>query len=121
MGTELVMKPWSPSIIARPSRVRSPPEASPSTTGMASSMKVPACARRVATADGRRSLGNERYMRLRTNSKGSTGLLLTITPTTAGKWWFSFETPAQNQSASCTALAPEIQFPAKRKQATVVR
>ena len=50
------------------------------------------------------------------SAKRVSGLLLVITQTTLGKWWLSFENPAQNQSASWTALAPAIQFGAKAKQ-----
>lgn len=49
------------------------------------------------------------------------GLLLVITQTTAGKWWFSFEIPAHAQSASCTAIAPAIQSGAATKQTTVTQ
>ena len=45
-------------------------------------------------------------MRLRSHGERVSGPLLVITQTTVGKWWLSFETPAQNQSASCTAMAP---------------
>ena len=50
-----------------------------------------------------------------------TGLLLVITHTTVGKWWFSFETPAQNQSASWTAFAPPIQSAVAAKTTIVVQ
>ena len=66
--------------------------------------------RRGARGAGRRDSGGTSARR--SQAKRVTGLLLVITQTTAGKWWFSFETPAQNQSASCTALAPAIQLPA---------
>src|SRR5690606_24960941 len=59
-------------------------------------------------------------MRRRHQPKRETGLLLVMTPMTAGKWWFMLETPAQNHSASATALAPAIQSPARRQQRAVV-
>ena len=38
---------------------------------------------------------------------------------TVGKWALSLETPAQNHNASCTALAPAIQLPAKTMQVLI--
>lgn len=49
------------------------------------------------------------------------GPLLVITATTVGKWWLSFETPAKNHSASCTAFAPAIHSVAKAKHTTVTQ
>ncbi len=60
-------------------------------------------------------------MRRRSHGKRVNGPLLVITQTTVGKWWLSFEKPAQNQSAICTALAPAIQLGAKAKQTIVTQ
>jgi hypothetical protein len=57
-------------------------------------------------------------MRLRSHRDRKTGLLLTITLTTDGKWRFSFENAAQHQIASATHFVPAIQSPANRKQTT---
>jgi hypothetical protein len=57
-------------------------------------------------------------MRLRSHRDRKTGLLLTITLMTDGKWRFSFENAAQNQIASPPHFAPTIQSPANRKQTT---
>jgi hypothetical protein len=48
-------------------------------------------------------------------------LLLIIAHTTVGKWWFSFEKPAQNHSASWTAFAPPSQASLAAKTTTVVQ
>jgi len=51
----------------------------------------------------------------------TSGALLVITHVTVGKWWFSFDMPAQNQSASCTAFAPAIQGLANAKTTIVTQ
>lgn len=71
--------------------------------------------------EGRRSVGKARYIRRRSQPKRVNGPLLVMTQTTVGKWWFSLEKPAQNQSAICTALAPAIQSSAKAKQRMIVQ
>ena len=53
---------------------------------------------------------------MRSQSKRVSGLFDTITQTTDEKWRLSFDTPAQNQSASMTALAPGIQSVAKKSE-----
>ena len=106
IGTFEVMKPWSTSISTSPTVSDAPPAVRPSTSGTASSSAVPRCPIVVASRDGRRSSGYARYMRVRSQRQRVTGEFDTITPTTDGKWWFSFDTPAQPHSASCTAWAP---------------
>ncbi len=51
----------------------------------------------------------------------SSGLLAVMIGTTYAKATVSFETPAQNQMASCTHLQAAIQFPASRKQTIIAK
>ena len=67
------------------------------------------------------SVGHRGPLLRLSHGKRVKGLLLVITPTTAGKWWFSFETPAQNQSAACTPFAPGTKSALSANTATVVQ
>src|SRR5262249_55417703 len=98
-----------------------PPWAKNRISGTPSSSAVPAWLIAVASREGRRSSGKLLYMSFRSQAKRVTGLLEVITQTTAGEWWLSLENPAQNQSASCTALAPAIQLGARAKHTSVVQ
>ena len=60
-------------------------------------------------------------MSRRIQEKFVIGLLLVMTPTTQGKWWFSFENPAKNHRARATAFAPAMGLPARRKHSVVVQ
>jgi hypothetical protein len=120
-GTLLVMNVWSTSMSARPTISDAPPGDTSRISGTASSSAVPAWLIATASRDGRRSSGNRRYIRRRSQVSRSTGLLLTITHTTVGKWWLSLENPAQNHSASWTALAPAIQWPPTARHTIVVQ
>ena len=116
------MNPWSSSTNDMPT-YRSGPRwvTKSSVSGAANSRNVPACAIAFARRDGRRSSGYDTKSRRRSPALFSSGLLAVMIGTTYPNATVSFETPAQNQMASCTHLQAAIQFPASRKQTIIAK
>ena len=98
-----------------------PPSASSTTIGTANSSAAPRWAMSARRA-GPQVVGVAPVEGLAEPGAGAVnGALLVITQITEVKWWFSFEKPAQNQSAIHTAWAAGIQFEASAKTTTVVQ
>src|SRR5688572_29930451 len=117
IGTCDRMNRWNAVITTSVTQVTGPPSDRTNTSGNRYSSAFPKWASRVATADGRRSSGNERYI-IRFQNGGLNGLLLTITHITAGKCALIFEVAAHHQIASHTTLAPASQSGNSRQIAT---
>src|SRR5688500_20410231 len=114
------MNRWNTVITTSAASVTGPPPESTSASGNAYSRNVPKWVSVVESAEGRRSSGNERYMR-RFSQAGENGLLLTITHITAGKWRITLDVAAHHHTASHTPFEPAIQSAANSRQTSTDR
>ncbi len=79
-----------------------PPLERSSSSGSTYSRTVPRWANIAASRDARRSSGWFRYRRFLRNRERFHGVLETITATTFGKWWLSFDDAAPHQTQNRT-------------------
>src|ERR1051325_2193550 len=108
IGTLNKMNPWNANIIVRPTAVGNPPWLRSKMSGNVYSTAVPPWASSFANLDGRRSSGKLRYIAVRIRRDFRNGELLTITVTTPGKWWLSFDVAAPHQTATWTSFDPAM-------------